>query len=147
MAKSTATTVNDYMNELTDDRRDTISSVRQIILNNLPKGYEETMQYGMISYVIPLETFPKTYNKQPLAYISLAAQKNYTSIYLMGVYGDQDTERWFVEGYKASGKKLNMGKSCVRFKKLDDLPLDLIGKAVASTTPDQFIELYKAAVS
>ena len=147
MAQSTATTVDDYLNELADERQETISSVRQIILDNLPNGYEETMQYGMISYVIPLETYPVTYNKQPLAYISLASQKNYVSIYLMGVYGDRDTEQWFVEGYKASGKKLNMGKSCVRFKRLDDLPLDLIGEAVSRTTPDQFIELYEAARS
>ena len=145
MAQSTATTVDDYLNELADDRRETISAVRRIILDNLPNGYEETMQYGMISYVIPLETYPVTYNKQPLAYISLASQKNYVSLYLMGVYADRDTEQWFVEGFKSSGKKLNMGKSCVRFKTLDDLPLDLIGEAVSRTTPDHFIELYEAA--
>ncbi len=145
MAQSTATTVAGYLDELADDRLETISSVRQIILDNLPNGYEETMQYGMISYVIPFETYPKTYNNQPLAYVSLASQKNYMSLYLMNVYGDPDTEQWFTEEYKASNKKLNMGKSCLRFKKLEDLPLDLIGQVIARTSVSEFIGRYEAS--
>ena len=103
------------------------------------------MQYGMISYVIPLEKYPLTYNKQPLGYAALASQKNYMSLYLMNIYAKKETEQWFTEEYRASGKKLDMGKSCVRFKKLDDLPMDLIGKAVARTTVAEFIELYEAS--
>ena len=115
----------------------------KVILDNLPDGYVERMQYGMISYAIPLETYPVTYNKQPLGLASLASQKNYMSLYLMNVYGDTDTERWFHEEYRASGKKLDMGKSCVRFKKVEDLPLELIGQTIARTSPDEFIERYE----
>ena len=119
--------------------------MRKVILDNLPTGYEEMMQFGMISYVIPLERYPVTYNKQPLQYAALASQKHYMSVYLMNVYGDPDSEQWFVEQYRASGKKLDMGKSCVRFKKLDDLPLDLIGRAIARTPVEAYIEVYEAA--
>ena len=94
---------------------------------------------------IPLERYPITYNRLPLAYASLASQKNYMSLYLMNVYGDTKTERWFTERYKASGRKLNMGKSCVRFKTLEDLPLDLIGEVIARTTVVDFIERYEVA--
>ena len=103
------------------------------------------MQYGMISYVIPLARYPKTYNKQPLAYLSLAAQKRHMSIYLMGVYCDAETESWFVQRYRDSGKRLDMGKSCVRFRTLEDLPLDLIGEAVSRTSVEDFIERYETA--
>ena len=145
MAKSKAETVDECLEELQNDRRDAIESIRKIVLDNLPAGYEETMQYGMIGYVIPLERYPNTYNGQCLAIISLASQKNYISLYLMSVYSDPDTKRWFTEGYRASGKKLNMGKSCVRFKSLEDLPLELIGEAVARTSVDEFIEHYEAS--
>ena len=103
------------------------------------------MLYGMIAYVIPLEQYPVTYNRQPLEYAALASQKNYMSLYLMNIYGDKDTEEWFVERYTASGKKLNMGKSCIRFKKLEDLPLDLVGEAIARTPVADFIKLYEAS--
>ena len=145
MAQSKAKTVDEYLAELPADRREAIAALRQVILDHLPEGYEETMQYGMIGYVIPLERYPKTYNRQPLAYVSLASQKNYMSLYLMGVYGDAETGEWFTERYRASGKKLDMGKSCVRFKKLEDLPTELIGEAVARTTVADFIELYEAS--
>ena len=143
--RSDAGTVDEYLAALPDDRRAALVEVRDTIRAHLPDRYEEVMNWGMVTYQVPLELYPDTYNKQPLAYISLASQKNYVSLYLMGVYADRDTEQWFVEGFKSSGKKLNMGKSCVRFKTLDDLPLDLIGEAVSRTTPDQFIELYEAA--
>ena len=139
------TIVEGYVAEQSLERREALAAVRRVILENLPVGYEEVMQYGMISYVIPLARYPKTYNKQPLAYISLAAQKNYMSIYLMGCYSDAESESWFVQRYRASGKRLDMGKACVRFRTLDDLPLDLVGEAVAMKSVDDFIELYVTA--
>ena len=105
------------------------------------------MQFGMISYVIPLERYPVTYNKQPLMYASLASQKNYMSLYLMNIYGNPQAQQWFREEYQASGKRLDMGKSCVRFKKLEDLPVDLIGKAIARGSVCDFIKLYEASRS
>ncbi len=145
MVRSNAETVEEYLAELPPDRRETIAAIRKVVLDNLPPGYEETMYFGMIGYVIPLERYPETYNKQPLGYVALASQKHYMSLYLMNVYGDSDTERWFKREYEASGKKLNMGKSCVRFKSLDDLPVNLIAKAVARTTTESYIETYEAS--
>ena len=145
MAYSKARTVDQYLAELPRDRREDISAVRGVILNHLPEGYQETMQFGMIGYVVPLHRYPETYNRQPLGYVALASQKNYMTLYLMSIYGDEEAERWFSERYRDSGKKLDMGKSCVRFKSLEDLPLDLIGEAVARTTVDEFTALYEAA--
>ena len=144
MARSNAETVDAYLAELDPDRRDAMSEVRNVILERLPGGYQEAMQHGMISYVIPLETYPKTHNKQPLQFAALASQKNYMSLCLVNVYGDEDAEKWFVGGFKKSGKRLNMCKSCVRFKKLDDLPTELIGDAIARTPMATFLERYKA---
>ena len=143
MAQSKAETVDEYLDELAPDRREAVETVRQVILDSLPEGYEEMMQYGMIGYAIPLERYPVTYNGQPLGYVALASQKNYMSLYLMNIYGDPEAEKWFTESYKATGKRLDMGKSCVRFKSLDDLPLDLIGEAVARTLVSDFIEWYE----
>ncbi|MCH7621133.1 MAG: DUF1801 domain-containing protein [Chloroflexi bacterium] len=140
-----ATTVEEYLTEQSLERREALAEVRRVILENLPEGYAEVMQYGMISYVIPLARYPKTYNKQPLAYLSLAAQKRHMSIYLMGVYCDSETESWFVQRYRDSGKRLDMGKACVRFRTLEDLPLDLIGEAVSRTSVEDFIERYETA--
>ena len=145
MAPSKATTVEEYLDELPDDRREMVEVVRDVVRANLPDGYEEAVQFGMISYVVPLERYPKTYNRQALQYAALASQKNYVSLYLMNVYGDAETERWFLDGYRASGKRLDMGKSCVRFRSLDDLPLDLVGEAVARTSVDEYIALYETA--
>ena len=145
MARSEAKTVEEYLDELADDRRATLEAVRDVVRANLPDGYEETVQFGMISYVVPLERYPKTYNRQALQYAALASQKNYVSLYLMNVYGNEETERWFVDRYRASGKRLDMGKSCVRFKSIDDLPLDLIGETIARTPVDDFIALYETA--
>ena len=145
MVKSKANTVEEYLAELAEDRRGAIAAVRRVILDHLPEGYEETMQYGMIGYVIPLERYPATYNGQALIYAGLASQKNYMSLYLMNIYSDSETERWFLEQYEASGKKRNMGKSCLRFKKLDDLPMDLIGQAIAATSVADFIGRYEAS--
>ena len=145
IVKSNAQTVDEYLTDLPADRKNAIVAVRKVILEQLPEGYEESMQFGMIGYVIPLATYPKTYNGKPLMYAALASQKNYMSVYLMNIYADQGAERWFTDGYRASGKKLDMGKSCVRFKSLDDLPMELIGKAVARTSAPDFIALYEAS--
>ncbi len=128
-----------YLEELPDDRRAEILKIRKILLDNLPDGCEEIMQYGMISFVVSLSKFPDTYNKQPMAIASLASQKNYISLYLMAVYGDKNLEAWFKEEYKKSGKKLNMGKSCLRFKKVEDIPLDIIGKVIGKVSVDNYI--------
>jgi hypothetical protein len=117
--------------------------VRQVILDNLPDGFEEGMQYGMISYVVPLERYPDTYNGQALAVASLANQKRHMAIYLMGVYGDEGSQDWLRERWAATGKKLDMGKSCLRFRKLDDLALDVVGEAIARTSVDEFIAMYE----
>ncbi len=143
--QSKATTVDQYLDELSDDRRDAISTVRNVVLENLPDGYEEMMLFGMITYAVPLSTFPDTYNKQPLMYAALASQKRHMALYLTNVYGDGSLEAWFRERYKATGKRLDMGKSCVRFRKLDDLPLDLVGETIAMTPIDEFLEIYKAS--
>ena len=103
----------------------------------------ESMQFGMIGYVIPLATYPETYKGKPLMYAALASQKNYMSLYLMNIYADQEAEQWVTDSYRASGKKLDMGKSCVRFKNFEDLPMDLIGKAVARTPVPDFIARYE----
>jgi len=143
LAKSKAKTVDEYLAELPEDRRAEIAIVRKVILANLPDGYQEMMQFDMIGYVVPLERYPMTYNGQPLMFAALASQKNYMSLYLMNICSDEAVEKWFVEGYKASGKKLDMGKACVRFKSLQDLPIDLVGEAIALTPVAGFIERYE----
>ena len=144
--QSKAKTVDQYLAELPPDRRDAINAVRKLILKNLPDGFEEVMQYGMIAYVVPFELFPAGYHcdpSQPLCFAALASQKNYMAIYLTTVYGHKKTQEWFVKAYKASGKKLDMGKSCVRFKKLEDLPLNVIGQAIARVPVDKYIQAYQ----
>ncbi len=143
--KSTAATVEEYLDELSPERREAVSTVRQTVLSNLPDGYEEIMDFGMIAYVVPLERVPKTYNGHPLMYAAISSEKNYVSVHLMNVYADPETTQWFVESYKATGKKLDMGKSCVRFRKLDDLPLDLIGEAVGRTPMEGWIAVYETS--
>ena len=138
-------TVDEYLAQLPPSRLETIAALRQLILQHLPDGYQETILFGMINYVIPLETYPVTYNRQPLSYVALASQKNYISLYPMGIYSDDTSRRWFLDQYAASGKKLDLGKACLRFKTLDDLPLDLIAQAVARTSVADFIKLYEAA--
>lgn len=145
MVRSSAATVEEYLDELAPDRREHIESVRSVVLENLPDGYDESMNWGMITWEIPLERYPKTYNKQPLMYAALASQKNYMSLYLMCVYTHEGTQTEFERRFKDSGKKLNMGKSCVRFKKVDDLPMELIAETIASTPVDEYIRSYEAA--
>ena len=143
MVSSRAETVDDYLAELPDDRRDAIAEVRDVILDNLPDGFVEAMNWGMISYEVPLERCPDTYNGKPLMYAALASQKNHMAVYLTSVYADGETENRFRRDYEATGKKLDMGKSCVRFKSLDQLPLELIGEVIAGTSVDEVIDLYQ----
>ena len=143
--KSSAATVEQYLSELSDERREAVSTVREVVLENLPKGYEEMMDFGMIAYVVPLSVCPKTYNGHPLMYAAIASEKNYVSVHLMNIYGSAEVRDWFLESYKATGKRMNMGKSCVRFKTLEDLPLELIGEAVGLTPMEDWIAIYEAS--
>jgi len=145
--QSDATTVKDYLASLPDDRRKALSAVRAVIRKNLPKGVVETMNWGMISYEIPLKTYPDTYNGKPLMYAALASQKNYMSLYLTAIYGSAALRERFEAGYAASGKKLDMGKGCVRFKTLDALPLDVVADAIGSCTVEQYIAVLEKALA
>ena len=145
MVTSRAATVPDYLAGLPAERRKAIAAVRAVIRKNLPKGYKEAMGYGMICYSVPLARYPDTYNGQPLCYAALAAQKQYNAVYLMNVYGDAAEARAFKAAFKKAGKKLDMGKSCVRFKTADDLALDAIGNAIAAVPVKAFIERYERA--
>jgi uncharacterized protein YdhG (YjbR/CyaY superfamily) len=137
--QSSAATVEQYLSELPADRKESIEAIRETILANLPAGYEEAMNWGMITYQVPLERYPHTYNGQPLAYAALASQKNHMAVYLSGLYMDEGASQQFEERYRATGKKYDAGKSCVRFKKLADLPLALIGETIARFEVDEFI--------
>ena len=139
--QSKANTVKQYLNELPNDRKKAISIVRRTILENLPDGYDEAINWGMITYEVPLETYPNTYNGKPLMYAALASQKNHMAVYLMGCYMVAEVRNEFEKAYKKSGKRFDAGKSCIRFKKIDDLPLDLLGKTIASMDVNEFIEL------
>ena len=135
--RSEATTVEQYLAELPADRREAISAVRDVIVENLPEGYRETMNWGMIAYEVPLEVYPDTYNGQPLMYAALASQKNHMAVYLTGIYmGDADREE-FEEAYRATGKRFDVGKSCVRFRRLDQLPVQLIGEWIGRFFSDK----------
>lgn len=143
MVTSNAKTVEEYLAELPPERRQVIAEVREIILENLPSGYTETMNWGMISYEIPLEDYPETYNRQPLNYVALAAQKNHYAVYMNSIYQDPEQEKILREGFEKIGKKPDMGKSCVRFHKLDNIPLNVIGELIASTPPEKLIAQYE----
>jgi hypothetical protein len=147
VVQSKAETPEEYLDGLPEGRREAIAAVRQVILDNLPEGYEEAMQYGMLCYVIPLERYPETYNGRPLGYVSLASQKNYMSLYLMGIYGDVDGRNWFEAEADRRGARLDIGKACVRFRKIEDLPLDLVAEAVAKIGVDDFIDSYEQSRS
>jgi hypothetical protein len=139
---SSAKSVDEYLAGLPEDRRLAVAAVRAVILANLPAGYVECIQCGMIAYVVPHSLYPAGYHcdpRQPLQFAALASQKNHMALYLCSVYGDPATRDWFCKEFKASGKKLDMGKSCVRFKKLDDLPLAVIGRLIARTPVKAYI--------
>lgn len=144
--QSKAKTVAEYLKELPEDRRNAISKIRAVIRKNLPKGYEEQMIYGMIGYVVPHKVYPAGYHvnpETPVPFASLASQKNYIALYLMTLYQKGGIEEWFRERFRAAGRKLDMGKSCVRFKKLEDVPLDIIGEAIAKVPVAEFIRRYE----
>ena len=145
MVSSKETTPAAYLASLPPEHRKVIAAVRAVIKKRLPKGYVETMNWGMLSYEIPLSRYPDTYNKQPLMYLALAAQKNNYALYMTGVSGDTVLMGRLAAAYKAAGKKLDMGKSCLRFDKLEDLPLDVIGDIVAATSVERRIEAAEAA--
>lgn len=156
--QSKASTVAQYLAALPDDRRAAIESVRNVILKNLDKDYEEGMQYGMIGYYVPYKLFPAGYHcdpKQPLPFAALASQKNYMSLYLMGVYrgcGDTATDetpdaRWFRDAWTKTGRKLDMGKACVRFRKIEDVALDVVGEAIKRISAKSFIQNYLDVLS
>jgi uncharacterized protein YdhG (YjbR/CyaY superfamily) len=145
MVSSKHTTPTAYLASLPPERRKVIAAVRAVVKKHLPKGYVETMNWGMLSYEIPLSRYPDTYNKQPLMYLALAAQKNNYALYLTNVSGDKVLMDKLAAAYKAAGKKLDMGKGCLRFKALEDLPLGVIGDIVASTPVERRIETAEAA--
>jgi len=145
--QSDANDVDQYLDELPEDRRQALTAVRKVVLDHLPAGFEEVMQYGMISYVVPLDRFPSTYNGQPLAVASLASQKRHMALYLMGIYGDEGNQTWLRQQWATTGKKLDMGKSCLRFRSLDDLALDVVGEAIARTSVADVIDQHDRAHS
>ena len=132
-----------YLASLPEDRREAIEAVRGAVQAGMPEGYEENVRWKMLTWEIPLSTCPETYNDQPLAYVSLASQKNYMSLYLMGIYSDEGNRAWFETSLEERGIKLDVGKSCVRFKKLESLPLDLVEEAVGRFTVDDYIKTYE----
>jgi uncharacterized protein YdhG (YjbR/CyaY superfamily) len=147
MVSSKETTPAAYLASLPPERRKVIAAVRAVVRKNLPRGYVETMNWGMLAYEIPLSRYPSTYNKQPLMYLALAAQKNNYALYLTSASSDRALMDKLAAAYKAAGRKLDMGKGCLRFTSLEELPLDVIGEIVASTSVARRIELSEAARS
>jgi hypothetical protein len=137
----------DYISQLPKERQTIIAKLRKVILRNLPKGFEEQLSYGMLGYVVPHSLYPDGYHcdpKLPLPFLNLASQKNFIALYHMGLYADPRIHDWFIAAYPKHGKhKLDMGKSCLRFKHFDDIPYDLIGELCTKMTPEDWIELYE----
>lgn len=146
--QSKASTPEEYISELPEDRKAVVSKIREVINANLPKGFEEGMGYGMMAYFVPFSLYPAGYHcppKQPLPFMNLASQKNFIALYHSGIYANPELMEWFVAEFpKHCKKKLDMGKSCVRFKKMDDIPYDLIGELVTKMTPERWIEIYES---
>lgn len=136
-----------YIEQLPEDRKPVIEKMRKIILKNLPKGFMETINYGMIGYVVPHSIYPNGYHtnpKLPLPFINIASQKNFIALYHMGIYADENLLDWFKEEYPKHCKtKLDMGKSCIRFKKIDQIPYDLIGELVGKMTVEKWVKTYE----
>ena len=140
-----AKTVAEYIASLPEDRRGAIKTVRAVVKKNLPAGYKEGMDYGFIGWTVPLSVYPDTYNGQPLCYAALANQKHHMALYLMAAYAEGPIKQRLVKGFRAAGKKLDMGKSCIRFKSLDDLPLEVIAEVAAALPMKKYVEIAKAA--
>lgn len=147
--QQSAATVDEYLAGLPEDRRAALSAVRKVMLDNLPEGLEEGMQYGMIGYFVPHSRYPAGYHcnpKQPLPYAGMASQKHVMTLYFCTIYGESEVRDWFVAAYRATGKKLDMGKGCIRFKKLEDLPLDVVAELLRRTPLDRFLAVYEAGL-
>ena len=144
MVQSAAKTVAGYLAELPEERRAELARVRQVLRRHMPKGYKETLGYGVITWSVPLKVYPDTYNGQPLCYAALANQKNYLSVYVMCVYGNKALAGRLREGFKKAGKRLDMGKSCIRFKRADDLALDVIGELIAAVPMERYVAMAKS---
>jgi uncharacterized protein DUF1801 len=144
---SDAKTPEEYINNLSDDRKEAISKLRKVILDNLPIGFSETMSYGMLGYVVPHSIYPNGYHcnpKLPLPFIALASQKNFIAVYHMGVYANKELLDWFVGEYpKHSKRNIDMGRSCIRFKKIEEIPYELIGDLSSRMTTKEWISLYE----
>jgi len=147
MVRSDANTVERYLAELPDERRAEVEIVRNMVLANLPEGYVETMRWGMITYEVPLDIYPDTYNGQPLMFLALAAQKRHLALYLTNVAFVPGGEERFRARYLETGKKLDMGRSCLRFKTVDDLATNLVAETIRSTSINEFIEGYEAGIA
>ena len=147
MVSSNASTVADYLAELDPEQRAVVAHVRDLVGRALPDGYREGIGYGMIGWVVPLELYPDTYNGQPLVYVGLAAQKNHYSLYLTGAYASPERTERLKAAYAAAGKKLDMGKSCLRFKRIDQLAEDAITIEIASLTPAELIAVTERATT
>lgn len=145
--RSEATTPDEYFATLPDERKKAMTELRKVIKKNIPKGFKECMGYGMVGYVVPHSLYPDGYHcdpKQPLPFMGLASQKNFIAIYHMGVYADPKLLKWFTTEFpKHSKKKMDMGKSCLRFKKVEDIPFKLIGELVSKMTTDDWIKIYE----
>jgi len=145
-----AETPEDYISQLPEERKGPITNLRNAILKNIPKGFEETISYGMIGYVVPHSIYPDGYHctpKLPLPFLNIASQKNFIAVYNMGIYTKKDVYDWFVTEYpKHCKRKLDMGKSCIRFKYLDDIPYQLIGELSSKITVEQWIDYYDSAL-
>ncbi|UPT69816.1 MAG: DUF1801 domain-containing protein [Flavobacterium sp. JAD_PAG50586_2] len=145
--QSKATTPEQYLSELPDDRKNTMLKLRNVLKENLPQGFEEVISYGMLGYVVPHAIFPKGYHcdpKLPLPFINLASQKNFIALYHMGIYADKNLLDWFTAEYPKHVKtKLDMGKSCIRFKKIDDIPFELIGELAGKMSVQDWIAMYE----
>ena len=147
--QSKATTPEQYLSELPEDRKEAMLKLRNAIKENLPQGFEEVLSYGMLGYVVPHSIYPSGYHcnpKLPLPFINLASQKNFIALYHMGIYANKNLESWFVSEYPKHVKtKLDMGKSCIRFKKMDDIPFDFIGELAAKVSVEDWISIYEKA--
>ena len=146
-AASLGINAEEYLAEQSDERREALARVRDVVLEHLPEGIEETIAYGMIAYVVPLDRFADTYNGQPLMHTALANQKQHMSLYLNAIYGDEGLREEFERDYRATGKRYDVGRSCVRFRRLDDLPLDVVGRAIGATSAENLIAMHEAAMA
>lgn len=148
--KIEATSPREYIDNVPEERKEAMSGLRSVIKENLPEGFEETMSYGMIGYVVPHSLYPEGYHcdpSLPLPFMNLASQKNYIAVYHSGIYANKQMQDWFVGAYeKATGKKPDMGKSCIRLKKIENIPYDLIGKLASKMTPAEWISVYESNI-